>query len=479
MVKIDGTVPEQSDIIQMTNKNNHKQDLRGDSTYREGECHSPLQMVCNFIFCVSPEKLKRLKIWLVVGVAIALLSISLYAIVTPTTPVTANATPGKKEVRGVWITNVSSNVLFTPWAINRALRQLSLLNFNTVYPVTWNRGNTFYPSDVAQKVTGQPQDPTLTVFRLSKDVLKEIFKQSHRQGLRVIPWFEYGFMAPINSVLVKRHPQWVTTSFDKNRNFSEGFFELELKDLLPESDEQSLLTQLRQSLSIQNVWLNPIHPQVQNFILDLILEVVKKYDVDGIQIDDRFGMPVQFGYDPITVYLYRQQHQGKMPPEDFTDPEWVQWRANQITAFMERIYKSIKAVKPNCIVSVSSNPYDFAYKLYLQDWQTWIERGLVDEFILQVYREELPSFVEELEQPAVKIAKNKIPFSIGILAGTLKTFMTIEKIQQQVKAVRDRNFAGVSFFYWETLWSYMTPDSPQERRVEFKKMFPTAVSRPK
>ncbi len=424
-------------------------------------------------------KFKRLQIWLVVGIAIALLSISLYAIVTFPTPVTAKTTPEKKEVRGVWITNVSSSVLFTPWAINRALRQLSRLNFNTVYPVTWNRGNTFYPSDVAKKITGQHQDPTLTTFRLGQDVLREIFKQSHRQGIRVIPWFEYGFMAPINSLLVKRHPNWVTTSFDKNRNFSEGFFELELKDLLPESDKQSLLTQLQQSLSIYNVWLNPIHPQVQNFILDLILEVVKKYDVDGIQIDDRFGMPVQFGYDPVTVHLYREQHQGKMPPEDFTDPEWMQWRANQITAFIERLYKSIKAIKPNCIVSVSSNPYDFAYKLYLQDWQTWINRGLVDEFVLQVYREDLSSFVEELEEPAVKIAKKKIPFSIGILTGTLKTSMKIEKIQQQVKAVRDRNFAGVSFFYWETLWSYMTPDSPQERRAAFKKMFPTSVSRPR
>ncbi|MDE5112959.1 MAG: hypothetical protein O4803_01395, partial [Trichodesmium sp. St15_bin1_1] len=62
---------------------------------------------------------------------------------------------------------------------------------------------------------------------------------------------------------------------------------------------------------------------------------------------------------------------------------------------------------------------------------------------------------------------------------TLKTPMTIDKIQQQVKAVRDRDFAGVSFFYWETLWSYMTPESPQKRRVAFKKMFPTSVPRPK
>ncbi|MGB3513660.1 MAG: glycoside hydrolase family 10 protein [Microcoleaceae cyanobacterium] len=425
------------------------------------------------------HKLKQLKIWLRIGIAIAFFSISLYAIVTPPIPVTAETTPEKKEVRGVWITNVDSSVLFAPWGINRALRQLSQLNFNTIYPVTWNRGNTFYPSDVAQQITGQPQDPTLATFRLGQDVLKEIFTQSHKQGLRVIPWFEYGFMAPINSLLVKRHPHWVTTSLDKNRNLSEDIFELQLKDLLPKSDEESLLTNLKQSLSIYNVWLNPIHPQVQNFILDLILEVVKKYDVDGIQIDDRFGMPVQLGYDPITVRLFREQHQGKMPPENFTDPEWMQWRANQITAFLERIYQAVKAAKPNCIVSVSSNPYDFSYNLYLQDWQTWINRGLVDEFILQVYRDDLPSFLEELEQPAVKTAKSKIPFSIGILTGTWKTPMTIEQIQQQVKEVRDRKFAGVSFFYWETLWSYLTPDSPQERRLGFRKMFPTSVSRPK
>lgn len=425
------------------------------------------------------HKLKWLKIWLGVGIAIAFLSISLYAIVSPPNSAIAEATPEKKEVRGVWITNVDSGVLFAPWGINRALRQLAQLNFNTVYPVIWNRGNTFYPSNVAKRLTGQPQDPTLTTFRLGQDVLEEIFKQSHKQGLRVIPWFEYGFMAPINSLLVKRHPHWVTTSFDKTRNLSEDIFELELKDLLPESDEQSLLKQLKHSLSIYNVWLNPIHPQVQNSIIDLILEVVKKYDVDGIQIDDRFGMPVQFGYDPITVRLYQEQHQGKMPPEDFTDPEWMQWRANQITTFMERLYKAVKVAKPNCIVSLASNPYDFAYKLYLQDWQAWIEQGLVDEFILQVYRDDLPSFTAELERASVKMAKSKIPVSIGILTGTWKTPMTIKQIQQQVKEVRDRKFAGVSFFYWETLWSYLTPDSPQERRIGFKKMFPTSVSRSK
>ncbi|NEP84250.1 MAG: hypothetical protein F6K39_42735, partial [Okeania sp. SIO3B3] len=71
------------------------------------------------------HQFKQLKIWLGIGVAIAFLSISLYAIVTSPKLVTAKAIPEKKEVRGVWITNVSSTVLFAPWGINRALRQLS------------------------------------------------------------------------------------------------------------------------------------------------------------------------------------------------------------------------------------------------------------------------------------------------------------------------------------------------------------------
>ncbi|MDE5113733.1 MAG: glycoside hydrolase family 10 protein, partial [Trichodesmium sp. St15_bin1_1] len=73
------------------------------------------------------------RIWLVMGVAIAFLSISLSIILTLATPFSTETTPEKKEVRGVWITNVSSSVLFSPWAINRALRQLSQINFNTVY----------------------------------------------------------------------------------------------------------------------------------------------------------------------------------------------------------------------------------------------------------------------------------------------------------------------------------------------------------
>ncbi|NEP45868.1 MAG: family 10 glycosylhydrolase, partial [Okeania sp. SIO2H7] len=178
-----------------------------------------------------------------------------------------------------------------------------------------------------------------------------------------------------------------------------------------------------------------------------------------------------------TVRLYQEEHWGNNPPDNHRDREWMNWRADKLTAFMERIYKAVKAVKPNCIVSISPNPQTFAYELYLQDWQTWVEKGIVDEVILQVYRYDFDKFKRELEKPAVKFARARVPVGIGILSGTWGNPVAIAQIKEQVQETRDRGFDGVSFFYWDTLWSYMTPDPPQKRRLVFQELFSTPVER--
>ena len=43
-------------------------------------------------------------------------------------------------------------------------------------------------------------------------------------------------------------------------------------------------------------WMNAIHPEVQQFLLDMVQEVIRSYDVDGIQGDDRLpAMPSEGG----------------------------------------------------------------------------------------------------------------------------------------------------------------------------------------
>src|SRR5919202_900363 len=423
---------------------------------------------------------RKLRTWFIyllcLGLTLALLRFPPQVVASSPTP------PAAKEIRGVWLTNVASGVLFLPGGVNRAMHQLSQLNFNTVYPVVWNRGHTYYPSSVAQNVMGHSQEPLLWGMRLGGDVLAEIVKQVHQRKLRIIPWFEYGFMAPKGSALALSHPNWLTNKRDSTKILQEIPEEQDLLNSEKPKDSpwfEGVKQFIRKRLIKNTVWLNPLHPDAQKFILDLIVEVVKKYDVAGIQLEDHFGMPVELGYDSFTVQLYQKEHGGKRPPNDPLNVEWMRWRADKITDFVQRIHKAVKAVKPKAIVSLSPNSQSFAYRTYLQDWQTWVERGLVEELVVQVYRGDMNSFLAELSQPALQTARRRIPVGIGILSGLWRHPVTMEQIQKQVEAVRDRGFNGVSFFYWESLWGYITAESPQKRRAAFQELFSLSTTQPK
>lgn len=347
----------------------------------------------------------------------------------------------KNEVRGVWLTNVDSDVLFSRTRLSDAVQRLAQLNFNTIYPTVWNRAYTLYPSTVAGRVVGHLIDPNPGLQ--GRDILAELVEQSHQQGLSVIPWFEFGLKAPANSELVRRHPDWITYRRNTRR--------------------------VVKGNKHNQVWLNPFHPFVQRFIVNLIAEIVSKYDVDGIQIDDHFSLPIDLGYDTFTAGLYQRENGGKRPPLNPRHPAWMRWRANKITELMTQIHQAVKTRKPNCLVTLSPNFHDYAYQTSLQDWHTWEQRGLVEEVVLQLYRDDLKTFVKELDRPELRAVHSRIPVSIGILAGLKNRSVPIQRIQQQVQAVRTRGFAGVSFFFYESLGN---------RDPAFLALFPTPTSRP-
>lgn len=127
-------------------------------------------------------------------------------------------------------------------------------------------------------------------------------------------------------------------------------------------------------------------------MLSLVLEIVKNYAVDGIQGDDRFpALPSEGGCDRKTADKYRQQF-GEEPPTNSQDKQWLRWRADILTQFLALLYQEVKAVNSNLIVSVAPNIYDWAYKEYLQDSPTWIEKGLVDIIHPQIYRRDFAAY---------------------------------------------------------------------------------------
>ena len=361
----------------------------------------------------------------------------------------AQTSVSQREIRGVWLTNIDSEILFSPEKTTEAIENLSRLNFNSLYPTVWNWGYTLYPSEVAKKVTGIKIDPQEGLQ--DRDVLAEIIEQGHEKKMAVIPWFEFGFMAPADSQLARLHPNWLTQRQDGSTMWLEGNVH-------------------------KRVWLNPLHPEVQSFISDLLLELVGNYDIDGIQVDDHFGYPSQLGYDAYTVGLYRQEHDGKLPPLDSKNPEWIQWRSDKITTYMEKLFKQIKAVKQDVIISVSPNPQEFSKDEFLLDWAKWERKGLIEELIVQIYRNNMNAFARELAQKDLQLAKEHIPSAIGILTGLKGRPTDLKLIKQQINSSRQEGFAGVSFFFYESLWNFGN-ESVQKRQDFFQQMFSQKVKR--
>ncbi len=386
--------------------------------------------------------------------ALMLLVGSLFLLANVILPITAQPTSQpiapRSEIRGVWLTNVDSAVLFKPAVLQDAVQQLAQLHFNTLYPVVWNWGYTTYPSTVAKQAIGAAVDPR-PIGLEGRDSLAELVQQAHQKGIAVLPWFEFGFMAPEDSALAIRHPDWLTQQQDGTQVWQEGIY--------------------------PRVWLNPFKPEVQQFIQSLVMELVSNYDIDGIQLDDHFGLPYQFGYDAYTVELYKREHQGKTPPTNPKDSAWVRWRADKITRFTTQLFRAIKARKNDVLLTLSPNNYNFSYNNSLQDWKTWQQQGLIEELVLQVYGNNLQAFTTQLQAPEIQAARRHIPTGIGILTGLKNRPVPMQQVREQIQTVRRQGFAGVSFFFYETLW-HLVAEPEADRKAAFQALFSPPVDRP-
>lgn len=141
------------------------------------------------------------------------------------------------------------------------------------------------------------------------------------------------------------------------------------------------------------LWLDPGEREVQDYSLGVVMDVVKRYDIDGVHFDDYFypykdkvgDREVDF---PDDASWQRFGATGKLSRED--------WRRQNVNQFVGRVARSIKAVKPWVKFGISpfgiwrpGNPpqikgYDAYEKLYA-DARKWLRDGTVDYLVPQLY----------------------------------------------------------------------------------------------
>ncbi|MEM1013272.1 MAG: family 10 glycosylhydrolase [Planctomycetota bacterium] len=286
-----------------------------------------------------------------------------------------------EEVRGTWMTTTANTAIASPENTAASMARLKELGLNTVYVECWKNGYTEWPSPTMKALVGVEMKINNAPAELQRDLLAETIREAHANDLKFIAWLEYGFMAAFKD-----------TDNELRRVAGE-------KGWLTETKDGELVGE-------QNpfVWMNPLHPGPQQLLIDLTLEVLDNYDVDGVQLDDRIAMPVEMGYDDYTKQLYASEHDGAMPPDDPRDPAWVQWRADKVTEYAKRYAATIRAKHPDVIISVSPAPWPWSLDNYACDWPKWTHwetddgKPLWDEFLPQCYRMDGPATIRSVDE---------------------------------------------------------------------------------
>ena len=329
-----------------------------------------------------------------------------------------------QEFRGVWITNVDSRVLETDDSIVEAMDYLSSIGINVIFPVVYNKGYTLYPSKVFEGHFGVKTIQQSAFMK--RDFLERIIIEAHRNGIEVIPWFEFGFSTSYSQNgghILQRYPQWALKDNSGNLVVKNGFD-----------------------------WMSGIHPEVQAYMNSLILEVIDTYDVDGIQGDDRLpAMPVEGGYEEHTIELYKTEHNGDEPPAANSNALWKKWRADKLTEYLSTLRDSVKSRDENLILSSSPTPFYWGYDAYLQDSKTWAREGLVDNLIPQLYQKNISDFKYALTAIGTVKSQNTDIFFSGLLAKLGSYVASPDFMAEMIHENRKRNISGECFFFYEAL----------------------------
>jgi len=382
---------------------------------------------------------------------IILMTMVLSLVTFCTTKTGAEANP--TEIRGVWLTNVDSRILDSRASIAEAMEFLARHHFNVVFPVVWNDAKTLYPSAVMDSLFGIPIDPRYE----GRDPLAELIEEAHRWNIAVIPWFEYGFSSSYKKdggVILAQKPEWAAKDRDGNLMTKNGF-----------------------------EWMNAYHPEVQKFIRLLVLEVVKKYDIEGVQGDDRLpAQPIEGGYSAYTRNRYAVDHEGNQPPDDYRDPEWQRWRANILNDFGRELYTQVKAIKPDVLVSWAPSVYPWSYDEYLQDWPAWIRDGYADYVFPQCYRYEFEQYkytIEMMMPGKLGIDADRKVLFPGVLMNVGAYVMSADYLSTITGYNRAQGFAGEVFFFYEGLRKNNDQLAELLLRTEYRKKadLPFAIHR--
>jgi uncharacterized lipoprotein YddW (UPF0748 family) len=292
-----------------------------------------------------------------------------------------------REFRGAWVTPIwdrgfrdwPSAPGLTPDSQRTEMRALldhaAALGLNAVILHVRLAGDALYPTSYAPWsafLTGKSGEAPSPLW----DPLEYAVNEAHARGLQLHAWFNpFRAMLPLfagkaaPSHATRAHPEWI-------RKYG------------------------------SETWIDPGIPAARDYVLATMLDVVKRYDVDGIHIDDYFYPYRETRTVTRRVRGKRIHERREIPFPD--DKSWSKygkakgwtdrdaWRRANIDDFVHAVYTGVKALKPSTVVGISpfgiwrsGTPHGVtgldAYSEIYADSKRWLAEGWLDYLAPQLY----------------------------------------------------------------------------------------------
>jgi len=258
------------------------------------------------------------------------------------------------DIRALWVTAWDLN---TPEKIDKMIAFALSHNITQIFAHTRYRSDALYTPNRFFDTYYNPEPRSYILNCEIFDPLAYLIENTLDTNLEIHAWITVFVATPrtIENIaiehLYKTRSEWFTKDF--------------------------LGTKMSYS-SYEGAYIDPGVPEIQDYLINVFLDIVNNYQVKGIQLDYIRYPDSQFGYNPAAIEHYNQS--------GAEENSFHQWKEEQINRFVKRFYAEIKYHNPELIVSAAViSDLNRARTRYSQNWTEWLDDGYIDYAYIMAY----------------------------------------------------------------------------------------------
>ena len=338
---------------------------------------------------------------------------SLCAVVPLFTVIPASAQSPRAEYRAFWV-DTFNTTLNNHTDVVTVVQRAKAAKANAIFAQVRRRGDAWYVT---------PFEPKFANIVAGFDPLADLINEAHANQIEV-----HAFVIMGSIWISTLTPPSITLPASPLHAFNQhGGYDPVTKQIVPGPNNWLTRTLLPDGAASSfqghrigsDFWIDFGHPDAEAYTVDVMMHLVRSYQIDGLHFD-RIRYPefaasgqtptngTNIGYNAVSVARFNARH-GKTGNPATGDPLWMQWRRDQVSNVVRRVYLNAIAERPslkvsaaliafgggpacapgpNCQTDLDAWRNAEAYWRVYQDWRAWTEEGILDIAIPMNYKRE-------------------------------------------------------------------------------------------